>query len=65
MTLIDQGGKRVRLVCDRCHQRGVKFTRGEVCDGCRSVDRAASEHAKRFYQQAVALQVAMQRRRAG
>ena len=45
MTLIDQGGKRVRLVCDRCHQRGVKFTRGEVCDGCR--ERVVNEDRRR------------------
>ena len=35
MTLIDQGGKRVRLVCDKCHRIRVKIRRGSVCEDCR------------------------------
>lgn len=33
MQLIEKR-RVVKIICDRCHKPG-KFSRGEVCDGCR------------------------------
>ena len=56
MTLIDQGGKRVRLVCGRCHRVRVKIRRGATaCEDCREPERkqyaetkAMAEWVKRY-----------------
>lgn len=47
MELIDQGGKRVRKACDRCHRVRAKV-RGGLCEDCRAKNRELQESAKAF-----------------
>lgn len=49
MLLIDQGGKRVRKVCDRCHHQG-KIKSGEVCEACREPERIQYADSKAMLQ---------------
>jgi len=56
MLLIDQGGKRIRKVCDRCHCAGGTFRRGEVCEACALKQRRQTkrEADHRWFMNAIA-----------
>lgn len=54
MLLIDQGGRRVRRICDRCRRLRATVKRGCVCEECRGKDRGAKDAAREFFEFATA-----------
>lgn len=65
IMLLIQKGKPTKRACDRCHRVRVTFRRGPVCDNCREFDRKVAAYSNRFYQQALALQAEIAKRRVG
>jgi hypothetical protein len=47
MFVIDQKGKRIRRICDLCHNVKATCRVGEVCDDCRGITDIPDERIVR------------------